>query len=135
MPFGAATLSAICPCPRELSRPGTRTATDTVRGNILTCANMQERLHYDEDNAGSPKRRLRRVACGMTLRRLACRRRCVRAPTIYLVLPRTPGRTPKASYGNTVSSPVIVKLVAPHATLTGQTGAVLAIFAVAALQA
>jgi MFS transporter, PHS family, inorganic phosphate transporter len=29
---------------------------------------------------------------------------------------------------------VIVKLVAPHATLTGQTGAVLAIFAVAALQ-
>ena len=31
--------------------------------------------------------------------------------------------------------PRIVKLVAPHATLTGQTGAVLAIFAVAALQA
>src|SRR6266566_468406 len=41
----------------------------------------------------------------------------------------------RASYGNIVSSPVIVKLVAPHATLTGQTGAVLAIFAVAALHA
>jgi len=38
------TLSAICPCPREFSRPGTRTATDTVRGNCLTCANMQERV-------------------------------------------------------------------------------------------
>ena len=41
----------------------------------------------------------------------------------------------RASYGNTVSSPVIVKLVAPHATLTGQTGAVPGIFAVAALHA
>src|SRR6266571_3078257 len=41
----------------------------------------------------------------------------------------------RASYGNIASSPVIVKLVAPHATLTGQTGAVLAIFAGAALHA
>ena len=41
----------------------------------------------------------------------------------------------QTSYGNTISSPVIVKLVAPHASLTGQTGAVLAIFAVAALRA
>jgi hypothetical protein len=41
----------------------------------------------------------------------------------------------QASFGNTVSSPVIVKLVAPPASLTGQTGTVLAIFAVAALQA
>jgi PHS family inorganic phosphate transporter-like MFS transporter len=41
----------------------------------------------------------------------------------------------QASYGNTVSSPVIVKLVEPHASLTGQAGVVLAIFAVAALQA
>jgi len=32
---------------RHRREPGTRTATDTVRGNILTCANMQERLHYD----------------------------------------------------------------------------------------
>src|SRR5216683_1331501 len=53
MSVGAATLAAICPCPREISRPGTRTATDTVRRNILTCANMQERLHYDEDSTGS----------------------------------------------------------------------------------
>jgi MFS transporter, PHS family, inorganic phosphate transporter len=36
-------------------------------------------------------------------------------------------------YGNTISSPVIVKLVSPHASLTGQTAIVLAIFAVAAL--
>lgn len=36
-------------------------------------------------------------------------------------------------YGNTISSPVIVKLVAPHATLLGQTAYALAIFAVAAL--
>jgi MFS transporter, PHS family, inorganic phosphate transporter len=36
-------------------------------------------------------------------------------------------------YGNTISSPVIVKLVSPHASLIGQTGIVLAIFAVAAL--
>jgi len=38
-------------------------------------------------------------------------------------------------YGNTISSPVIVKLVSPHASLTGQTAIVLAIFAVAALPA
>ena len=36
-------------------------------------------------------------------------------------------------YGNTISSPVIVKLVAPHASLIGQTTYTLAIFAVAAL--
>jgi MFS family permease len=36
-------------------------------------------------------------------------------------------------YGNTISSPVIVKLVSPHASLIGQTAIVLAIFAVAAL--
>jgi MFS transporter, PHS family, inorganic phosphate transporter len=36
-------------------------------------------------------------------------------------------------YGNTISSPVIVKLVAPHASLTGQIVYTLAIFAVAAL--
>jgi MFS transporter, PHS family, inorganic phosphate transporter len=36
-------------------------------------------------------------------------------------------------YGNTISSPVIIKLVAPHASLIGQTGWALAIFAVAAL--
>jgi MFS family permease len=36
-------------------------------------------------------------------------------------------------YGNTISSPVIVKLVDPHATLIGQTAYTLAIFAVAAL--
>jgi hypothetical protein len=69
MASGAATLSAICPCPRELSWPGTRTATDTVRRNILTCANIQERLHYDQDSSGSSKRRLCRVAGGMTPRR------------------------------------------------------------------
>ena len=36
-------------------------------------------------------------------------------------------------YGNTISSPVIVKLVAPHASLIGVTGYTLAIFVVAAL--
>jgi MFS family permease len=36
-------------------------------------------------------------------------------------------------YGNTISSPEIVKVVAPHADLIEQTGIVLAIFAVAAL--
>ena len=36
-------------------------------------------------------------------------------------------------YGNTIASPVIVKLVAPHASLVGVTGYTLAIFAVAAL--
>jgi MFS transporter, PHS family, inorganic phosphate transporter len=36
-------------------------------------------------------------------------------------------------YGNTISSPVIVRLVSPHASLIGQTGILLAIFAVAAL--
>lgn len=36
-------------------------------------------------------------------------------------------------YGNTISSPLIVKLVAPHASLIGQTSYTLAIFAVAAL--
>jgi MFS family permease len=36
-------------------------------------------------------------------------------------------------YGNTISSPIIVKLVAPHASLMAQTGYLLAIFAVAAL--
>jgi MFS transporter, PHS family, inorganic phosphate transporter len=36
-------------------------------------------------------------------------------------------------YGNTISSPVIVKLVAPHASLIGQTAYTLAIFAVAAV--
>ena len=36
-------------------------------------------------------------------------------------------------YGNTISSPVIVKLVSPHASLISQTGILLAIFAVAAL--
>jgi MFS family permease len=36
-------------------------------------------------------------------------------------------------YGNAISSPVIIKLVAPHASLIGQTGWALAIFAVAAL--
>jgi len=38
-------------------------------------------------------------------------------------------------YGNTISSPLIVKLVAPHATLITQTSYILAIFAVAALPA
>ncbi len=38
-------------------------------------------------------------------------------------------------YGNTISSPIIVKLVAPHATLITQTSYILAIFAVAALPA
>ena len=36
-------------------------------------------------------------------------------------------------YGNTISSPVIVKLVSPHASLVGTTAWTLAIFAVAAL--
>jgi MFS family permease len=36
-------------------------------------------------------------------------------------------------YGNTISSPAIIKLVAPHASLTGQIGYTLAIFAVAAV--
>jgi MFS family permease len=36
-------------------------------------------------------------------------------------------------YGNTISSPLIVKLVAPHASLAGTIGWTLAIFAVAAL--
>lgn len=36
-------------------------------------------------------------------------------------------------YGNTISSPEIVKVVAPHASLIGQTAIVLGIFAVAAL--
>jgi MFS family permease len=36
-------------------------------------------------------------------------------------------------YGNTISSPVIVRLVSPHASLIGQTAILLAIFAVAAL--
>jgi MFS transporter, PHS family, inorganic phosphate transporter len=36
-------------------------------------------------------------------------------------------------YGNTISSPLIVSLVAPHASLMGQTAYTLAIFAVAAL--
>ena len=35
MAFGAVTLSAICPCSRESSRSGARTATDTVRRNIF----------------------------------------------------------------------------------------------------
>src|ERR1017187_10392348 len=135
MPFGAATLSAICPCPRELSRPDTPTATDTVRRNILTCANMQERLHYDKYSAGSSKRAL------------PCRGRS-ESTVASLQAPQhagpydLPGPSQNAwpnsfqtSYGNPVSSPVIVRLLAPHATLTGQTGAVLAIFAVAALQA
>ena len=39
MAFGAVTLSAICPCSRESSRSGARTATDTVRRSILTCEN------------------------------------------------------------------------------------------------
>jgi PHS family inorganic phosphate transporter-like MFS transporter len=38
-------------------------------------------------------------------------------------------------YGNTISSPIIVKLVAPHASLITQTAYILAIFAVAALPA
>jgi PHS family inorganic phosphate transporter-like MFS transporter len=38
-------------------------------------------------------------------------------------------------YGNTISSPIIIKLVAPHATLITQTAYILAIFAVAALPA
>ncbi len=38
-------------------------------------------------------------------------------------------------YGNTISSPLILKLVAPHASLIGQTAYTLAIFAVAALPA
>jgi hypothetical protein len=38
-------------------------------------------------------------------------------------------------YGNTISSPIIVKLVAPHASLISQTVYTLAIFAVAALPA
>src|ERR1017187_4657739 len=135
MPFGAATLSAICPCPRELSRPDMRTATDTVRRNILTCANMQERLHYDKYSAGSSKRAL--PCRGRSESTAASLQAPQHAGTYDL-----PGPSQNAwpnsfqtSYGNTVSSPVIVRLLAPHATLTGQTGAVLAIFAVAALQA
>ncbi len=38
-----------------------------------------------------------------------------------------------AYYGNTISAPVIVKLLSPHASLTGATAITLAIFAVAAL--
>jgi PHS family inorganic phosphate transporter-like MFS transporter len=38
-------------------------------------------------------------------------------------------------YGNTISSPIIIKLVAPHASLITQTAYVLAIFAVAAFPA
>jgi MFS family permease len=38
-----------------------------------------------------------------------------------------------AYYGNTISSPLIVKLVSPHASLVGATAVTLAIFAVAAL--
>ena len=38
-----------------------------------------------------------------------------------------------AYYGNTISSPMIVKLVSPHASLIGATAVTLAIFAVAAL--
>jgi MFS family permease len=38
-----------------------------------------------------------------------------------------------AYYGNTISSPMIVKLVSPHASLVGATAVTLAIFAVAAL--
>ena len=38
-------------------------------------------------------------------------------------------------YGNTISSPAIDKLVAPHASLVGATTVTLAIFAVAALPA
>ncbi|OBG38430.1 MFS transporter [Mycobacterium sp. E3198] len=38
-----------------------------------------------------------------------------------------------AYYGNTIASPISVKLVAPHATLITQTALILAIFAVAAL--
>jgi MFS transporter, PHS family, inorganic phosphate transporter len=38
-------------------------------------------------------------------------------------------------YGNTISSPIIIKLVAPNASLIGQTAYILAIFAVAALPA
>jgi hypothetical protein len=44
MAFGAATLSAICPCPREFSRPGTRTATDTVRATRLICPDLNAGL-------------------------------------------------------------------------------------------
>src|ERR1035437_10320856 len=135
MPFGAATLSAICPCLRELSRPDTRTATDTVRRNILTCANMQERLHYDKYSAGSSKRAL--PCRGRSESTAASLQAPQHAGTYDL-----PGPSQNAwpnsfqtSYGNTVSSPVIVRLLAPHATLTGQAGAVLVIFAVAALQA
>ena len=38
-----------------------------------------------------------------------------------------------AYYGNTISSPMIVKLVSPHASLVGATAVTLAIFAIAAL--
>src|SRR2546426_29900 len=52
-------MSSICPrtllrMPAGISWPGPRTATDTVRRNTLTCANMQERVaeavdHADQD--------------------------------------------------------------------------------------
>jgi hypothetical protein len=48
---------------------------------------------------------------------------------------RAPGGLLSGSYANGTSSLVIVKLVASHAKLTGQTGTVLAIFAATALQA
>jgi MFS transporter, PHS family, inorganic phosphate transporter len=38
-----------------------------------------------------------------------------------------------AYYGNTISAPMIVKLISPHASLVGATAVTLAIFAVAAL--
>ena len=47
------TLSAICPCPRAFSRPDARTATDTVRSNILTCVNAQGSLHGDYEGGGT----------------------------------------------------------------------------------
>src|SRR5215469_7287200 len=113
MPFGAPTLSAICPCPRELSRPGTRTATDTVRRTILTCADMQERPYCDHDSPNLGSGRPRHGAGRMTPRRPACKRPSARAPTIYLALPERLAELLQTSYGNTISSPVIVRLVTP----------------------
>jgi hypothetical protein len=116
-------MHVICtPGPRELSRSGTRTATDTVRRKILTCANVQERLHYDEYSARSSKR-------AWSCRGRASPRRPASGATARGHL-RSTGSFPErradllqTSYGNTVASPKIVKPVAPHTTVTGQTGA------------
>jgi antitoxin YefM len=53
----ARTLSAICPCPREFPRPGTRTATDTVRAINLTTGNAPSPSPPSPVHARLPPRR------------------------------------------------------------------------------